>query len=144
MKIAFNETQTTIILNGGRLELWPRGSQGQRDRRQIDDVVAELPDVKRFRDLGKISILTLEETAKRDRDAKQVVATAAADGAAKAARKAEKAAAEVPAASPKVEEPPAPTAPPAPADEDESVVAEPNDESAEDDGKRKHKRSRHH
>jgi hypothetical protein len=142
MKIAFNETQTTIILNGGRLELWPRGAQGQRDRRQIDDAVAELPDVKRFKDLGKISVLTLEETAKRDRDAKQVVATAAADGAAKAARKAEKAAAEVPVASPKVEAPPAPVEPPAPADE--PVVTEPNDESAEDDGRRKSKRSRHH
>lgn len=91
MKIAFNETQTTVILNGGRLELQPKGAPGQRDRRQIADSVAELPDVRRFVQLGKISILSLEDAAKRDADALRSVAEAKASIAMKAAKDAEKA-----------------------------------------------------
>ncbi len=131
MKIAFNETQTTVILNGGRLELQPKGSPGQKDRRQIADSVAELPDVKRFALLGKISVLSLEEAAKRDADilrgiadVKATIAVKAAQDAAKAKAAAEAAA--VPPAAPieaKTEEP----TPPA-----EKLGEKPEEKSEED------------
>ena len=92
MKIAFNETQTTVILNNGRLELHPKGSPGQKDRRQISDSVAELPDVKRFAQLGKISVLPLEEAAKRDAVALRGIADVRATIAVKATKEADKAA----------------------------------------------------
>ena len=78
MKIAFNESPKTVILDEGRLRLHPKGSLHEKDRRQIEDPVALLPDVARFEALGLITIRSLEETAKYDADIKRAVADAAA------------------------------------------------------------------
>jgi hypothetical protein len=77
MKMLFNETQTTVILDGGRLRLLPKGTVidgTKRDRIAIDDTVMALPDVKRFVDKKKITIVSLEDAASREANEK-VVAT---------------------------------------------------------------------
>lgn len=146
MKIAFNETQTTVILNGGRLELHPKGSLNQRDRRQISDQVAELPDVKRFALLGKISILSVEEVAKRELTEKQTVADTKARAAVKAVKEADKAAAEVAAVTPAPVPEPTVEATPASAEEP-TATPEPtpsaNEEASERAGKSMKRRGRH-
>jgi hypothetical protein len=85
MKIAFNESLKTVILDNGRLKLYPKGSLHDKDRRQIEDPVALLPDVARFEALEIIKIRSLEETAKYDADIKRAAADAAAVVAKKAA-----------------------------------------------------------
>lgn len=91
MKILFNETQTTVILAGGRLELHPKGIHTKRDRLQVQDRDAELPDVVRFAQLGKIRIRTLEEAARADAADKAYEAASKGEIAARAAIAAEKA-----------------------------------------------------
>jgi len=143
MKIAFNETQPTVILNGGRLELQPKGSPGQKDRRQIADSVAELPDVKRFTLLGKISVLSLEDAAKRDADVLRGVADVKATIAVKASKDADKAKAVAEAAAAAV--PPAPptevkTAEPVPPAE--KPEEKPEEKSKEDSSEHRRPRRR--
>lgn len=121
MKILFNETQTTVILAGGRLELHPKGVHTKRDRLQIQDRDAVLPDVVRFAQLGKIRILTLEEAAKADVAAKEYAAATKGEIAAKAAIEAEKAAAEAAKAAAELPTPPAEK----PAKHEETPAAKP-------------------
>ncbi len=88
MKMLFNETHTTVILNGGRLRLLPKGTVidgHKRDRVSVDDNVLALPDVKRFADKKKITIASVEEAASRESTeeivaAKKVSAHQSGDG----------------------------------------------------------------
>lgn len=90
MKIAYNESLKTVILADGRLKLHPKGSRDGKDRRQIQDHVAERPDVLRFVAKGLITIRTLPEAATYDKAVAQALADSKAVTAAKAAVRAEK------------------------------------------------------
>lgn len=61
MKIAANATRTTTVLAEGRLELAPKGDRAGKDRKEISDELAKHPDIVRFADLGKISLMSLPE-----------------------------------------------------------------------------------
>lgn len=108
MKILFNETQATVILAGGRLELHPKGIHTKRDRLQIQDRDADLPDVVRFEQLGKIRVLSIEEAAKADAAALAYVATSKGEVAAQAAIEAETASADAKKAAEEASPPPPP------------------------------------
>ena len=65
-KIAVNNTQTTVILASGRLELAPKGAANKKDRKEISAELAEHPDVVRFADQMKISLLSMEDAGLKE------------------------------------------------------------------------------
>jgi len=65
-KIAVNNTRTTVILASGRLELAPKGTPGKKDRKEIDAELAAHPDVVRFADQMKISLLSMEDAGLKE------------------------------------------------------------------------------
>lgn len=141
MKIAVNETATTVILANGRLKLDPKGTP--KDRKDVPKEVAEHPDVVRFAKLGKISLLSAEGASQRELQENK--ATAAAKVEEKKAKTPEPKAKveEKKVEAPKVEETKAETP-----KVEESKVEEPeaekdsddDDESDEKSGRKKKKR----
>ena len=65
MKVLVNNTATTIVLVGGRVDLSPKGVAG-KDRKTVSDDLADHPEIQRFAQLGKIGILSLDEAAQKD------------------------------------------------------------------------------
>lgn len=64
--IISNETQTTVCLADGKLRLFPKGSPTNTDRKEVSEDIAKLPDVQRFKDQGKIAILSVEDAARKE------------------------------------------------------------------------------
>jgi len=114
MKILVNETARLIILNEGRIQLRPKGQPG--DRKDVEDSVLELPDVKRFLDKKLVSALSPEGAAKQDAAEARAAAAPAPTPAPAPVKKKEPEKKEEPAPEPekKEEEVPAATGGPKP------------------------------
>lgn len=66
-KIVINNSETSVVLVGRRINLTPKGTKD--DRKTVSAELAEHPEVKHFENLKKISVLSLEEAAVLDKKA---------------------------------------------------------------------------
>lgn len=74
-KILYNETKMTVILCGGKIKLYPKGSTNPAcpDHRQVDNELSKHPDIVHFYKLGRVAVLSMDDAKARE-DADKLLA----------------------------------------------------------------------